>query len=542
MPVFPGVRGFRREVTWRAQVAHLGSAVPTPTDPARCTPVRATTSFNKMLTLPALTVVDVSFEDDWVVLSVRHTRSLLRCQCGWSTHAVHSRSVRRWRHLDAFGMRVVLEGEIRRLRCRACATVVTEDVPWAHRAARHTREFENVVAWWTQRSDRTTVATASRVDWMTVTAIVNRVVAEQLLATRFDSLSRIGVDEIAYAKGHQYLTVVVDHDEGTVVWVGEGKNADTLVEFYELLGKERCAKLTAVSMDMGRAYPAATRTHTSATICWDPFHVVKLLNKAVTDTLRWSKLTKKGLPLSKTEATNLRWALLKKPSDLTDDQAAVLARHQRKRHAIWRAQQLKEDFRGLYQLDDPNQAADYLTRWLSRASRSRIPPWARQPRWSARTAPASSPLSSPACRTQDSRAPTPRSGSSTTGATATTARKRSPRSSTCAAQGSPPACHGSPNLMPGKPRSHQPRKPAMHGLGSDPQRVTDPSPRPSRLPGSSDTGEQLLVQQLLQPTYRLQTRRRIAVQQPHQLDHLVMSLHARIIANPSQKPQESRVR
>lgn len=337
--------------------------------------MRATTSFNKMLTLPALTVVDVDFgELGWVVLSIRHTRTLMRCECGWSTRVVHSRSERRWRHLDAFGVRVALEGEIRRMRCRACNKVVTEDVPWARRAGRHTREFENVVAWWTQRSDRTTVATALRVDWMTVTAIVTRVVAEHLLASRFDKLTRIGIDEISYAKNHQYLTVVVDHSEGNVVWVGEGKNADTLNEFYKLLGEKRCAKLTAVSMDMGKAYPAATRKHTTATICWDPFHVVKLLNKAVTDTVRWSKLTKKGLPLSKTEATNLRWALLKKPSDLTDDQAAVLARHQRKRHAIWRAQQLKEDFRGLYQLDDPDQAAAYLTRWLSRASRSRIPP------------------------------------------------------------------------------------------------------------------------------------------------------------------------
>lgn len=337
--------------------------------------MRATTSFNRMLTLPALSVVDVNFgEDGWVVLSVRHTRSLLRCECGWSTRSVHSRSVRRWRHLDAFGIRIALEGEIRRLRCKPCGRVVTEDIPWARLGARHTRQFENVVAWWTQHADRTTVATALRVDWKTVTAIVTRVVTEKLSTMRFDSLTRIGVDEIAYAKGHQYLTVIVDHAEGSVVWVGEGKNADTLGKFYKMLGKHRCAALSAVSMDMGRAYPAATRRHTNATICWDPFHVVKLLNKAVLDTIRWCNLTKKGLPLSKTEATNLRWAMLKKPADLTDDQAAVLARHQRKRHAIWRAQQLKEDIRALYQLDDPSQADAYLSRWLSRACRSRIPP------------------------------------------------------------------------------------------------------------------------------------------------------------------------
>jgi len=95
--------------------------------------VRATTSFNKMLTLPALTVVDVDVdfgELGWVVLSIRHTRTLMRCECGWSTRVVHGRSERRWRHLDAFGVRVALEGEIRRMRCRACNKVVTDDVPW----------------------------------------------------------------------------------------------------------------------------------------------------------------------------------------------------------------------------------------------------------------------------------------------------------------------------------------------------------------------------------------------------------------------------
>ena len=75
-----------------------------------------------------------------------------------------------------------------------------------------------------------------------------------------------------------YVTVD-NQSSGDVTWVGDGKDADVLGEFYTLLGPERCAALTAVSMDMGRAYASATRAHTAATICWDPLHVVKLLNK-----------------------------------------------------------------------------------------------------------------------------------------------------------------------------------------------------------------------------------------------------------------------
>jgi transposase len=335
--------------------------------------VRATTAFNRIVAPFGVTVHDVVFEGDSVILSVRARRRRLLCSCGWSTGAIYDRSIRRWRHLDASGKRVFLQAEIRRLDCRRCGRVVTEEVAWARHGARHTRLFDDVVAWWCQRADRTAVAHFWRADWATVTAIAARVVAENLDDSRFDGLTRIGVDEISWSK-RAFLTIVVDQSSGNVIWVGGGKDAHVLGEFYTLLGPQRCADLKAVSMDMGRAYASATRAHTAATICWDPFHVVKLLNKTTLDTIRWSKLTRQGLPMTKQEATDLRWAMLKKPGDLTTEQADILNRHRKARHACWRAQELKEDFRGLYQLADPAHAGAYLNRWLTRVSRCRIPP------------------------------------------------------------------------------------------------------------------------------------------------------------------------
>jgi transposase len=277
-------------------------------------------------------VAGVEFQDDVLVLFVRASRRRLCCSCGFSTASAYDRSTRRWRHLDAFGTKVILQAEIRRLSCRICNKVVTEEVVWARHGARHTLAFENLVAWWCQRADRTSVAGCFRCDWASVTAIVTRVVTDHLTEDRFERLARIGVDEISWS-GHHYVTVVVNQDSGYVIWVGEGKSAQVLEDFYDLVGQERCARLEAVSIDMGRAYSAATRAKTTATICWDPFHVVKLLNKAVTDTMRWANLTRQGLPLSKREATDLRWALLKKAGDLTLEQAAVLERHRRAGHA-----------------------------------------------------------------------------------------------------------------------------------------------------------------------------------------------------------------
>jgi len=336
--------------------------------------VRATTAFNNLVGPLGVTVSKVDFEGDAVVLVVRARRQRLFCACGWSTVATYDRSVRRWRHLDAFGAKVFLEAEIRRLNCGRCARVVTEEVSWARHGARHTLLFDEVVGWWCQRSDRSAVAAFWRLDWASVTSIAARVVAAHLDDSRFEGLSAIGVDEISWSKGHRYLTIVVDHRKAAVIWVGDGKDSEVLGQFYDLLGPRRAALLTAVSMDMGRAYESATKAHTGATICWDPFHVVKLLNRAIIDTITWSRLTRQGLPMTRQESSDLRWAMLKNPADHTSEQAEVLARHRRARHACWRAQELKEDFRGLYQLADPSDASLYLTRWLRRVSRCRIPP------------------------------------------------------------------------------------------------------------------------------------------------------------------------
>src|SRR4051794_3749111 len=98
---------------------------------------------------------------------------------------------------------------VRRVNCPKCG-VRTEQVPWARPGARHTRDFEDTVLWLAKRTDRTTVATLLRCAWATVTAIIDRTVAELLDSRRLDTLYRIGVDEICYRRGHQYLTVIGD--------------------------------------------------------------------------------------------------------------------------------------------------------------------------------------------------------------------------------------------------------------------------------------------------------------------------------------------
>jgi transposase len=191
--------------------------------------------------------------------------------------------VRRWRHLDLAGTKLWLEAEVRRLECRRCGRVRTEDVPWARPGARHSRDLQDVVAWLAQRTDKTTITRLLRVSWEAVARIVTSVVEGELDEARLDGLYRIGVDEVSFRKGHRYLTVVADHDrDGAVVWAAEGKDAKTLEAFYDELGEARCAQLQAVSLDMGGAYKTATDAKAGgARQCVDPFHLVKLANEAI---------------------------------------------------------------------------------------------------------------------------------------------------------------------------------------------------------------------------------------------------------------------
>ena len=322
--------------------------------------MRATTAFNKMLAIAGACVMAVAFTPEGIVVTLRRRRRRAMCPCGWKGRAIYDRSVRRWRHLDLGGSKLWLEAEIRRLDCRRCGRVRTELVEWARPGARLSRDFEDVVAWLAQRTDKTTITRLLRTSWETVAAIVVRVVAEHVDGSRLEGIYRIGVDEVSYRKHARFLTVVADHDrDGAVVWAGEGRDAATLERFYDELGTERCAALQAVSLDLGRAYWAATnRRAPQARQCVDPFHLVQLANAAVDKARLWAWNRERrahpppkrgpGRPRHDTPPPpgqarwikHTRWALVKDPDHLNANQLDTLHQLRRSRSVLYRCWQL----------------------------------------------------------------------------------------------------------------------------------------------------------------------------------------------------------
>ena len=338
--------------------------------------MRVTTAFNKMLAIEGASVRGVTFTPEGIVVSLGRRRAKHSCPCGEKTWSTYDRSVRLWRHLDLGASRCFLESEICRVDCRRCGRVRTEDVPWARPGARHSRDFQDLVAWLAQRVDKTTITKLLRVSWEAVAKIVGDVVSATISDSRLDDLYSIGVDEVSYRKGHRYLTVVADHDrKGAVVWVGEGKDHTVLEAFYDELGDERLSRLKTVSLDMGGAYKLATDNKAAhVTQCVDPFHLIKLANDALDATRRevWNVFRTLGHPKAPWQK-HTRWALLKDPADLTDNQLDVLHQLRRRSSVLYRAWQLKEGLRDLYRLRWPSQAPAHLDWWLSWARRCRIP-------------------------------------------------------------------------------------------------------------------------------------------------------------------------
>jgi transposase len=337
--------------------------------------VRVCTAFNRMLRLPGASVIDVSFGGEGVIVTVRFRRRRRVCsRCGQTGRQleIHDRRLKRWRHLDLGANRCVIECELRRLRCRDCG-VHLEWVPWARGDAQHTRDFEDVVAWLAQQMAKTPIAGMLRIGWDTVGRIVERVVKDHLDERRLSGLVAIGVDEISYRRGQRYLTSVVDHHAGAIVWCAPGRNAQTLQAFFDELG-ERASSIRAVSIDMSGGYEKAIRENApAAEVCFDPFHVVRLAQRAVDQVRRdeWNAHERSHTPKGKW-IKGTRWSLLKSPEKQTVGQLALLSEVQQANKPMFRAFLLKEELRLLYQLDDARLAPQHLDAWLAWASRSRL--------------------------------------------------------------------------------------------------------------------------------------------------------------------------
>jgi transposase len=281
--------------------------------------------------------------------------------------------LRRWRTHDLGLEEAFVEAEAPRVRCAEHGVVVAH-VPWARHGSGFTTSFEDTVAWLAARTDKTTLSTLLRVAWRTVGAIVERVsTAMRAVRSPLSDLRKIGIDEVAYRKGHRYLTIVVDHETGRLVWAQPGRDEKTLRKFFRALKKEGRAKIELVSADAASWIGNVVREQCpDAVLCIDPFHVVSWATKALDEVRRamWNDLRERGETARAKAMKNSRWALVKNPEDLTRKQRRKLRSIEEDNALLYKSYLMKEQLREVFRLKG-DLATFMLDEWLVWVGRSR---------------------------------------------------------------------------------------------------------------------------------------------------------------------------
>ncbi len=335
-----------------------------------------------LLGIERAVVEDVRVELEAVVVSVR-PKSREKYRCGVCARRCPREDCgegrRRWRALDLGTTFAYLEADAPRVYCKHHRVVVAA-VPWARHDSRFTVAFEDQCCWLAVNTSKKAVAELMRVTWRTVGSICERV-ADEAIAQRdlFAGLKRIGIDDFSHRKGHRYLTVVVDHDTGRLVWAAPGRDRKTVEKFLDLLGKERCGQLELVSCDMAESIALAVADRCpNAVRCVDPFHVIQLATDALDEIRRevWNQARRAGHKQAAKQLKGARFVLWKNAHRLTERQQHKLAQIQQTNKPLYRAylisQQLREIYRVTYQ-----EAMLLLDAWLAWARRCRLAPFVK---------------------------------------------------------------------------------------------------------------------------------------------------------------------
>jgi len=211
------------------------------------------------------------------------------------------------------------------------------------------------------------------ISWSTVKDIHKRHLNKKYATPNLKNLHKIAIDEISCGKGHKYLTVVLNLENGAVVFVGDGKGAEALEPFWKMLGRRK-KKIQSVAIDMSPAYTKAVRENLpNATLVYDHFHVIKLYNEKLSEYRRALYRETENADM-KALLKGTRWLLLKNRENLNEEkkewerlEAALCANR-----PLMTAYYMKEELQRIWEQPDMNKGAEVFDEWLKMAEISGV--------------------------------------------------------------------------------------------------------------------------------------------------------------------------
>lgn len=295
--------------------------------------------------------------------------------CSQSARGYDQLPERGFEFIPIWGFAVVLLYSMRRVQCRACGVKV-EAVPWGIGKHTLTRAYMLYLAHWARKLSWKETARSFHTSWEKVCQAVEYVVQWGLEHRQLAPIRAIGVDELQYGRGHNYLTLVYQIEAGCVrlLWVGKERTTQSFEQFFTLIGKELAEKIEFVCSDMWKPYLQLIATHcTHALNILDRFHIVAKMNLAL-DEVRAAEARRMAQDGYEPVLQKSRWCLLKRPENLTDNQRIKLHELLRYNLASVRAYLLKEQFQYFWGYDSPSWAGKFLDQWGTQVMRSRIEP------------------------------------------------------------------------------------------------------------------------------------------------------------------------
>jgi transposase len=314
------------------------------------------------------------YDNGQVVFTIYQEPETRRCSCCGSNRVISRGRVDRcFRSLPIGSRATSVAFAVPRVECQACGLVRQVDISFADPRRSYTRAFERYALELSRRMTIEDVARHLNVGWDLIKDIQKRDLSRRYAKPKLKHLRYIAIDEIAVAKGHRYLTVVMDLESGAVVFVGDGKGADALKPFWKRL-RPSGARIEAVAMDMSAGYWGAVMSNLrKAKIVFDHFHVIKLFNDKLSD-LRRALYREATDVMQKAVLKGTRWLLLKNPENLEPekDEKRRLEEALALNKPLATAYYLKDDLRRFWEQPGKAFATTFLDGWIRRAQASGI--------------------------------------------------------------------------------------------------------------------------------------------------------------------------
>lgn len=319
--------------------------------------------FRLLLNLtPEWEVVEVKLNDsDEIDIFIRYKLDKAKCPLKNEICSIYDwREIRRWRHLNVLQYKSFINCKIPRV-INSDGKVSTIEVPWSDFSDRYTYLFEAEVVKTLQLcKNQTKTARYLAVSYDIVNSIMKSSVERGLKNRMVSVTTTIGLDEKSFLKGQNFVTVLTDIDNGCVLDIEPDRTIKAGINVLDKTFTESQLKAVKVVVsDMSEAYMSVGKNKIPNAIqVADRFHLIKILNNAI------DKTRKQEVRREKTLLANSKYALLKRPENLTNKQKMTfeaIDKANLRTARVWRA---KENFRALFGQPDGTHAFISLNTWL----------------------------------------------------------------------------------------------------------------------------------------------------------------------------------